>query len=325
MIHQRQAPRATGVFKSDRQFFIDLALDIIMDVSTPWTPLLDGNVCAVSHLYQLAQDDSPNSISDTPWAKKTLKAELAKTPVAQEALWESIVALWRLNLTMQKTSENTGWRTDWCNLVSAWLVCIHRLMIAAETNDVRISQQRHRDICWQFNATPYKVVLDFANKLRTDESLDVKIPSWDKPISVSSSEPEQVPKQIRNLRSSNQRSGARKTASNARGNRDVEIVELAPPTTRSAQKRKQRAQSDDDVLIDVGGSQMAQSDTKHVTWQTKLQEPPQVQKRSKQPQAKVVRARREEGLDLGLWQVVDETVISPLVPMANGMVGFASR
>ena len=107
-----------------------------MDISAPWTPLLDGNVFATSHLYQSVQDASPNSISDKPWAKKTLQTELAKTPAAQEALWESILMLWRLNLTLRETSKNTDWRTGWCNLVSAWLVCIYPLVIAAETNDV---------------------------------------------------------------------------------------------------------------------------------------------------------------------------------------------
>jgi hypothetical protein len=110
-----------------------------MDLSTPWTPSLDGNVCAASHLYQLVQNDFPNSINNTPWAERTLKEELAKTPAAQQALWESILALWRLNLTLKKTSENADWCTDWCNLVSAWLVCIHRLVIAAEIDDAQTS------------------------------------------------------------------------------------------------------------------------------------------------------------------------------------------
>jgi hypothetical protein len=107
-------------FESDREFIINLAFDIIMNLSTPWTPLLNGKPCPTSVLYQQVHDASPNSISHTAWAEKTLATELKKTPEARDALWESILMLWRLRLTMNKASENTNWH----NLVSAWLVCI---------------------------------------------------------------------------------------------------------------------------------------------------------------------------------------------------------
>jgi hypothetical protein len=107
------------------------------------------------------------------------------------------------------------------------------------------------------------------------------------------------------------------TASNARRNRDIEMVELAPRTTRSAQKRKQQAQSDDDFSISVEGSQMEQSDTGNAT-------PPQVKKRPKRPRATVVQARQKDGLDLSEWRVVEETSISQVLPMAEGKVNFAS-
>ena len=119
-------------FESDREFVISLTLDIIMDLSVPWTPSLKGKHCPTSILYRSVYDAYPNSISHKPWAKKTLESELEKRPEAREALWESILMLWRLSLTMRKAPSTT----NWLNLVSAWLVCIHWLVITAKTDEV---------------------------------------------------------------------------------------------------------------------------------------------------------------------------------------------
>jgi hypothetical protein len=92
-----------------------------MDIlSTPWTPTLHGNVCVPYPLYEdfIEEDPIPNCIEHTTWAESTLDPELKKTPSGRAALWEGILALWRL-----KTYEENGTNEEsWRNLVSAWLV-----------------------------------------------------------------------------------------------------------------------------------------------------------------------------------------------------------
>jgi hypothetical protein len=92
-----------------------------MDIlSTPWTPTLRGNACASFPLYEdfIEEDPIPNCIEHTTWAESTLDPELKKTPSGRAALWEGILALWRL-----KTYEENGTNEEsWRNLVSAWLV-----------------------------------------------------------------------------------------------------------------------------------------------------------------------------------------------------------
>jgi hypothetical protein len=70
----------------------------------------------------------PNSISNPAWAEKNLGPELDKTPEAREALFDSILALWRLSVVGSKCSEDVNWQ----KLVSAWLVCVHHPTIVAE-------------------------------------------------------------------------------------------------------------------------------------------------------------------------------------------------
>lgn len=63
---------------------------------------------------------------------KTLQSELEATPDGKDALWEGIVALWRLRLCDKKGANDDNWR----NLVSAWLVRICQSIIAIGVNDV---------------------------------------------------------------------------------------------------------------------------------------------------------------------------------------------
>jgi hypothetical protein len=120
------------IFESDRKFFITLNFDI-MAYSSPWTPELNKTKCAPCASYdESVREAVPNSIQHPAWAKRKLSAELGKTPEARDALWESILMLWRLNMITERSHKDLNWQ----KLVSAWLVCVHRLLIATETDDV---------------------------------------------------------------------------------------------------------------------------------------------------------------------------------------------
>jgi hypothetical protein len=112
------------------------------------------------------------------------------------------------------------------------------------------------------------------------------------------------------------------TPSNARSNRDVEIVASAPPTTRSAQKRRQQVESDDDYSPGVEGSQAEQSDSNSATLEIELQESPQVQKQPKRPRKTAAPARPEEGLDLSNYEFEEGSRIGQELPVAQTRVSF---
>ena len=106
--------------KRSENFSESLLIFTNMDISKPWTPQLNGNDCAPCALYLdvVGEEMRPSTRSDGPWALKTLEPELSKTPFAREALWEGILALWRLKVEEEAGSNDETWRS----LTSAWLV-----------------------------------------------------------------------------------------------------------------------------------------------------------------------------------------------------------
>jgi hypothetical protein len=90
------------------------------DFSVLWTPSYRDRTCAKYGPYEdeVEEGTQPKFRVEPTWARKALADELAKTPAAAEALWESILALWRL-----KELEDPGSnRLEWRLLVAAWLV-----------------------------------------------------------------------------------------------------------------------------------------------------------------------------------------------------------
>jgi hypothetical protein len=118
-----------------------------MDIlSTPWTPTLHGNVCVPYPLYEdfIEEDPCPNLAQHATWAESTLDPELKKTPSGRAALWEGILALWRLTLLKDIGVFDAIWRC----LMSAWLVrsCWLILMI-------RLTVQYHSTVTEIFVGT----------------------------------------------------------------------------------------------------------------------------------------------------------------------------
>ena len=97
-------------------------------LSTPWTPTLDRKECAPCAPYDTVVDEeaTPNAIDDAAWTMEALELELEAAPDGKDALWEGILALWRLRLCEEKAIDDRSWK----NLVSAWLVRLCRLIIA---------------------------------------------------------------------------------------------------------------------------------------------------------------------------------------------------
>ena len=103
-------------------------------LSTPWVPTLHKHTCGSYTPYDEVVDENaePNPIEHAQWARRNLESELEKAPDGADALWEVVLALWRLKLF----EETGGPDETWQKLVSAWLVRSFRLTIVTETDHV---------------------------------------------------------------------------------------------------------------------------------------------------------------------------------------------
>jgi len=90
-----------------------------IDLATPWVAALNGNNLApYARLEALAAaKDAPNGSTHPSWSWATNSPVLKSVPAGKEALWESVVALYRL----QKLEEDDS--DLWRDYVCAWLVC----------------------------------------------------------------------------------------------------------------------------------------------------------------------------------------------------------
>ncbi|KAF9648774.1 hypothetical protein BDM02DRAFT_3128859 [Thelephora ganbajun] len=137
---------------------------MFMDLSTPWVPSLNGKYLAPCSLIAELVENNATPLSfkweHRAWSKRALKSDLNKYPEAVSALWESILAIWRLQVFEDDGLNNPVW-TD--HMV-AWLI-------------------RHRDICHSLDIPPFKVVLGYLEVLVAMNALPTgKIPSMFKPV-----------------------------------------------------------------------------------------------------------------------------------------------
>ena len=89
-----------------------------VDLSTPWVPTLDGNQLAPFAKYEeLVQDEEMPSAKKSPeWSIKAHKQILEKVPEVKEALWETVLGVYRLQMLEEEADEL------WINYLQAWLV-----------------------------------------------------------------------------------------------------------------------------------------------------------------------------------------------------------
>jgi len=157
-----------------------------MDLSVPWVPTTNGNVLRPLARYDEVVDSAcaPVPRQDRPWVKTTYSDIFSKHPQAGEALWESVLALWRLKVVVPEEADVDD--DLWAEHVLAWLVSTPLSRSSREVSLIfRWWKGRHRDLCWYLDIEPFKVIQNFAEGEGAVGNLDKElIPSWTKPVPV---------------------------------------------------------------------------------------------------------------------------------------------
>jgi hypothetical protein len=98
-----------------------------MDLSSSWDPTAGTNGLAPFPAFAQIQtyDESPSSavLSDASWTKKKLMPYLTGSGADSEAIWKSVLAIWRLK-ALEKDLEDGGkpFCALWQVYLTAWLV-----------------------------------------------------------------------------------------------------------------------------------------------------------------------------------------------------------
>jgi hypothetical protein len=94
-----------------------------MDLSTAWRP--SGRALEAFPALQAVEKEClvPNQMHHGSWAKRTLEQDLAQSPTGRDAIWQSVLFLWRLEfLVSDWEGADGGFRRLWQQYVSEWLV-----------------------------------------------------------------------------------------------------------------------------------------------------------------------------------------------------------
>jgi hypothetical protein len=104
-----------------------------LDLSPAWIPC-DKDLSSFALLQEVLEDKlMPNPVDDKPWARETLDGELSQASEGQEALWQSVLWLWRIDyLVPELKGADAGLRMLWQRYTSRWLVS-RRVAIFAES------------------------------------------------------------------------------------------------------------------------------------------------------------------------------------------------
>ena len=94
-----------------------------MDLSATWVPTAQGNVLSpLARFTEVVESAcTPLPRVDKPWMKTSFSDIFSKFPQAREALWESVLSLWRLKIVAPDKEESVD-DALWEEYVSAWLV-----------------------------------------------------------------------------------------------------------------------------------------------------------------------------------------------------------
>jgi hypothetical protein len=103
--------------------FTHLTPTTYMDLVTPWRPSGRG-MEVFPELVEVEKEGLvPNQMHHKPWARRTLERDLSQSPNGRDAIWESILFLWRLEyLTSEWKNAKGGFRKHWQQYASEWLV-----------------------------------------------------------------------------------------------------------------------------------------------------------------------------------------------------------
>jgi hypothetical protein len=96
-----------------------------MDLSANWVPQLNGNNLAPFEALQEieANDLVPDFEKEPSWAKGTVLKSLANVPKGRDAIWGSVLAVWRLRrLEGRLEDASEGFAMLWEEYLTAWVV-----------------------------------------------------------------------------------------------------------------------------------------------------------------------------------------------------------
>ena len=97
-----------------------------VDFKSGWVPAIGGEELAPCKLIERIVQDcllpSPLVPKDRPWTRVVLNSYLNRHLESKEAVWEAIVALWRL----KSVQEDGVFAASWRQHVLAWIVCLIR-------------------------------------------------------------------------------------------------------------------------------------------------------------------------------------------------------
>lgn len=93
-----------------------------MDSSTPWVPSWNGDRLTPFDALREVQEDGlvPTPAKHRAWSEMTLERELSRIPEGREAIWNSVLELWRLKYVGYHAKDESA--SLWQQLTSAWLV-----------------------------------------------------------------------------------------------------------------------------------------------------------------------------------------------------------
>ena len=107
-----------------------------VDLTTPWTPTSHNHntpLVDCAFIEDLIDNDTKPSTRverDWEWARFTLQQELDKSPQTKDAVWECVVALWRLRQVEPIAFRDLMWQGH----TLSWLV---RVISASSIEDDR--------------------------------------------------------------------------------------------------------------------------------------------------------------------------------------------
>lgn len=92
-----------------------------MDLSSSWSP--KDELDHFQELFEIEENTlAPGPATDPSWMRVTVKKALANVPDGFEAIWQSVLAIWRLKTLEVKLEGDSPIQILWMQHLSAWLV-----------------------------------------------------------------------------------------------------------------------------------------------------------------------------------------------------------
>jgi hypothetical protein len=187
----REHHPVSGTGASDREFTPRVAATLrlfhvtttAMDTSASW-PASDGNgeLPMFRELATVIKDRlTPDPMHHQRWARRSLAEHLSQASENEDALWASVLGLWRLRYLEPILNELTEEaRKLWQSHVSAWLVSGGRRWRLGPATHVIVLQHRHFAICRIVRIQAFPVVREYGDEMLEGGNLEPDhIPPWE--------------------------------------------------------------------------------------------------------------------------------------------------